>query len=182
MKELNKRVFELAKQHQACLPKLMEISGLSVDQLLKLYVENLDYSLCAEFLTADFLKQNASKDQLQGYGIFIDELNVIRVDEEKTVYLGDCHGMFLAGDYSVSQLFLKDSSHIDLDAVDHSFTVVDLFNNSHLNIVAKDEAKVYVSVYGNARVEFTKHGNAQVKIVHTQLEKYKDAEIKHISR
>lgn len=173
MNEINKKVFDLAKIHEACKPKLELIPNLSVEELLKMYVANTDYSLCSEFLTAEFMKNNATRRQLINAGIFVDENPIgFIMKNDTSIFLGNCHVSFRCSEYNANKIYVKDQSHVDFDCSDNSFTVIDCLNDSSIAIVASDDAKVYVSVYGNAMVTFEKSERAVVKVVYKEADHY----------
>lgn len=172
MNELNQRVYDLAKMHNACEPSLMIIPSLTTEGLLELFMDKIDYSLCSDFLNAGFLKNNATKDQLNDAGIFVNEASVVRVDEPKSVFIGKTNGCVMSTEFSSVQLFIKDNSLIDLDAIENSFTVIDCFDNSRLHIIAKDNANVYVSIYGQSQVTYESHNKSKVKLVYKNTDKY----------
>ena len=172
MNELNQKVYDLAKKYDACTPALMVIPSLTVEGMLNLFMDKIDYSFCADFLNADFLKENASKAQLNDAGIYVDDHGIVVIDPIKFVAIGSSSGCVMCSEFSANQLFVKDKAVIAIDAVDSSFTVIDCFAHSQLNITAKDNANVYISVYGQSQVDYESYGNAKVKVVYKYTDKY----------
>jgi len=170
MNPLNKEILIGALDKNICKEWAAMLPNADINQLLKMYIDGIDFCLSNDFPSKEFLKDKAG-DLLPDYGIFVDE-NVSLRNPEKTVLLGSCGAVVLFCDYVVSQVFIKHASTASIDVTDNAFVVIDLFDDSILNIQAWGNSKVLVNVYGNAKVEHEVSGKAYVKVVNKLKKTY----------
>ena len=144
----------------------------SLDELLEMYIEGIDFSFSTEFLSNDFFRRNC-KGNMEHKGIFLDD-NPILENTREVVCLGDSRLTYLGNQYLVSEIRLKDRTKAKIVAKDSAFIMVDIFDNVEVEIEAYDKSKVCVNVYKGAKVINSKQlDNSYVKIVKKQTKTYK---------
>lgn len=125
--------------------KILNASG--IEDLLKLYVDGIDFCLSNEFPGNGILKEFGG-DLCQQYGIHVDRQNVELQNPRKLVALGTTSGTATFREYAVGEVFAKHSAQLKLSAQNNAFVVIDMF----------DESRVTVSAFGNAKVCVHKYG------------------------
>lgn len=144
----------------------------SLDELLDMYIEGIDFSFSTEFLSNNFFRRNC-KGNMEHKGIFLDD-NPFLENTRDVVCLGDSRLTYLGNQYLVSEIRLKDKSKAKIVAKDSAFIMIDIFDNVEVEIEAYDKSKVCVNVYKGAKVINSKQlDNSYVKIVKKQTKTYK---------
>ena len=134
----------------------MKLRGnLDTEALVKLYIKGIDFCICEDYPTLDFLRTHF-KGYSEPYGVYIDEDMPILANKADLVLNGACRGMLEYDGYSVSRLYVRHTSEIAVNVSDHAIVTIDLFDNSKLHLsVVGDEASVILNVYGsNATIDF----------------------------
>lgn len=134
----------------------MKLRGnLDTEALVKLYIKGIDFCICEDYPTLDFLRTHF-KGNSEPYGVYIDEDMPTLANKPDLVLNGACRGMLEYGEYSVSRLYVRHTSEIVVNVSDHAILTIDLFDNSKLHLsVVGDDASVILNVYGsNATIDF----------------------------
>lgn len=160
--DINKYILEKALANKSlCQPGAQGIIGAdSIDDLLKMYVKDIDYCLEHDFPTNDDLV-NIGGDHLADHGIYVDSINRF-VDRPFLVLLGSTKAESIYTGYSVGQLFVKHGSEVNVKAKDHAYLIVDCFDNSTVNIHAEGSARILVNDYCSRSVNATGPGSIEI--------------------
>lgn len=145
MDSLNQIILKLAEENGACASALRMIPRLSVNSLLYLYKENLDYTLDDEkgrrFLTPDLMLKSASIEQLNLYGIYINQRIAVTAKLSDLVFMGNCEFNILHQGYKTANIYILDKCLGTLDTTDQSFAYVSLRDKASLSVIAKDKSR-----------------------------------------
>lgn len=134
----------------------MKLRGnLDTEALVKLYINGIDFCICEDYPTLDFLRVHF-KGNSEPYGVYIDEDMPTLANKADLVLNGACRGMLEYDGYSVSRLYVRHTSETAVNVSDHAVLTIDVFDHSkvHLSVVG-DDASVILNVYGsNAQIDF----------------------------
>lgn len=141
-----------------CRPWRMKLQqGMSVEEMVKLYIKGIDFCISEDYPTLDFLRDHF-KGSCESYGVFVDDEVELR-NAPDTVLNGDCKAILEYDGYSVSRIYARHNTQGSVNVSDNAYVTVDAFDNSNLVIaVAGSDAQVIVNLYGNARVEAISSG------------------------
>lgn len=156
--DINKYILEKALANEnLCQPGAAGIaSAQSIDDLLKMYVKDIDYCLSNDFpCNEDLLRIGG--DELAGHGIYVDATKIL-VDRPFIVLLGKSSAELKYTGYSVGQLFIKHEGTANIRVQGNGYLIIDCFDNSLITVFAEHNAKVLINVYGNATVESSGSG------------------------
>lgn len=129
--------------------------GLDTKTLVKLYIRGIDFCICEDFPTLDFLREHF-KGNSEPYGVYIDEDMPTLTNKPDLVLNGACRGMLEYDGYSVSRLYVRHTSEIAVNVSDHAILTIDIFDHAkvHLSVVG-DDASVILNVFGsNAHIDY----------------------------
>ncbi|MDR0419101.1 MAG: hypothetical protein LBH34_02680 [Prevotellaceae bacterium] len=127
--------------------------GLEIKNLAEMFIKGIDFCICENFPTVEFLEENF-KDKCELYGVFVNDHNVMCRDMPDVVLNGECKAILEYNSYSVSRLYIRHNSEAHIKASDHAYVTVDAFNNSKLVIDTTDsKAVVLINLYGDSHVE-----------------------------
>lgn len=134
----------LCRQWQMKLHK-----GLSMAQLVKLYIEGIDFCISEDFPTLAFLREHF-KGACEPFGVFVDDDIPQALNVPDMVLNGACRAMLEYDGYSVSRLYVRHTSEAAVAVSGHAVLTIDLFNDAKLHIsVVGDKATVNINVYGD---------------------------------
>lgn len=134
----------------------MKLRGnLDTEALVKLYIKGIDFCICEDYPTLDFLRTHFNGNS-EPYGVYIDEDMPTLANKADLVLNGACRGMLEYGEYSVSRLYVRHTSEIAVNVSDHAILTIDVFDHAKLHLsVVGDDASVILNVYGsNAQIDF----------------------------
>ena len=171
--KIKEEALKRAIQNGICKEFAIRIeNSQSLDELLDMYIEGIDFSFSTEFLSNNFFRRNC-KGNMEHKGIFLDD-NPFLENTRDVVCLGDSELTYLANRYSNAELRLKDKTKAKIVAKDKAFIMVDIFDNVEVEVIAHDKSKICVNVYKGAKVLNSKQlDNSYVKIVKKQTKTYK---------
>lgn len=132
--------------------------------MVEMYLRGIDFCLKNDYPANDFIKAHFG-DIAPQMGVFVDcEISV--ENNPKCVCLGATFGIIKTNAFSVSEIFAKHQSELNVLAADNAFVMIDVFDDAVVNIHAHDRAKVCVNKYGDGgRVNIVEESaEAQVKI------------------
>lgn len=142
--------------------------NITMEELAQLYFKGIDFCISKDFPTLDFLRQNF-KGKCEPYGVFIDDPCVRERNREDLSLNGDCKADLFYSGYSVSRVFARHTSEMNVTACGSAHLTVDIFDDVKLAVsVIGSKARVLVNVYGSAQVQST--GN--VKVVNKKIATY----------
>lgn len=164
--DINKYILEKALANEKlCQPGAAGISSArSVDDLLKMYVKDIDYCLSYDFPSnVDLI--NIGGNELSSHGIYVDAIKNL-VDRPFLVFLGKSSAELKYTGYSVGQLFVKHEATANIQVKDNGYLIVDCFDNSSITVFAEQTAKVLINVYGNAILKSSGPGSITINNKH----------------
>ena len=138
-----------------------------VPSLLRLYKLHVDYCFDNDFPSKQMLLDNASKEQLNSVGFYIDQKADVK-NVPSIIALGESELNLNVDGYSVCEVYAKNSSILNIKASGSSFVMVDVFNDVVLKAGATENAIITVNVYGNANVE----ASGNVKVIEKGRDRY----------
>lgn len=170
MHKLNKYILDHAPSN-ICEPGIAGVmAAQSVDDLLEMYVRDIDFCLEQEFPTPADLVQYGG-EWLSEYGIYVNHTELLHVDGKGFIVLLDtCRTEITCEPYSASELYIKHQSKVTLHAKPNAAVFIDIFDNAELHIEATMNSKVCVKVYGKAKVTYS--GLGSVKVVNKHKSTY----------
>ena len=127
--------------------------GLPLKELVGLYFRGIDFCISNDYPTLDFMRKEI-KGKGEAYGVFVDD-EVRGLRNWANVSLnGGCKALLEYDGFSVSRLYIRNTSDAGVCLSGHAFLTVDIFDDARLTIGAAGGGVVAnVNVYGNARVE-----------------------------
>lgn len=128
----------------------MKLRGnLDTEALVKLYIKGIDFCICEDYPTLDFLRAHF-KGNSEPYGVYIDEDMPTLANKADLVLNGACRGMLEYDGYSVSRLYVRHTSETAVNVSDHAVLTIDMFDHAkvHLSVVG-DDASIILNVYGS---------------------------------
>lgn len=126
--------------------------GMSVEEMISLYIKGIDFCIQEDFPTLNFIRENF-KGKCEQHGVFIDDNITDCRNVQDIVLNGNCRAMLEYDGYSVSRLFARHSTKAAINVSDHAILTIDAFNNSDLTIATSGSPVVYVNLYGNSKAE-----------------------------
>lgn len=127
--------------------------GLSTHALIRLYISGLDFCVCEDFPTLDFLREYF-KGVSEPYGVYIDDDIAELVNRPDTVLNGSCKAFLEYSGYSVCRVFARHTSKASVCVSDHAIVTIDAFDNTDIVVsTAGVNSQVTVNLYGKACVE-----------------------------
>jgi hypothetical protein len=169
--KLSKELAKKAKQFNICQEWHDELKMLEDKRaMVRMYLKGIDFCLANDYPSNDYIRRNFS-DIMNEFGAFLDD-DIDLVNVKKCVALGTTKGRVEIDNFSVSEVFIKHESALNIIAKDNAFVMVDVFDNAVVMIHAQDNAKVCVNKYGNATIHSNKVGSAMVKIIEKHKKTY----------
>lgn len=134
----------------------------SLGALLDMYVQNMEFILDnPNFVTNDFLLENAGKDILRNHGIYIDDTFAI-IAPQDLVVRGECDGDALCTCYSTPEIYVCDDSKLNVHILAHSISYIRMYGQSKLNIKCDEGGKAFVYQFGG-NVVYSGEGKVYVR-------------------
>lgn len=138
-------------------------STKDIKLLADMYFKGIDFCLSNEFPSNEFIKNNF-KGKIEQYGIFLDEKNISLENKRKFVALGSCTGIVKYNGFSVSELFVKHDSVIEILSSGNSFVVIDVFDSAKINVESSGTSRVCINRYGGI-VNVKETEDSKIKII-----------------
>ena len=124
----------------------------SLDSLLDMYVRNMEFILDhPDFITDNFLVENAGAKKLHEHGIYVDDLFSITVPPDLVVR-GQSDGEVLCDCFSTPDIFVCGESKLSVRVLSHSIAYIRVYDQSFLDIECDQGGKVFVYQYGGSVV------------------------------
>lgn len=162
MNRVTKELAKEAKKNGICTEWYYQLRTLEdKEKLIEMYLKGIDFCLLHDYPSNDFIRVNF-KGIMEKYGVHLDEEININ-NERKVVALGKCSGIVKVDQYTISEVFLKHDSELNISAEGQSFIMIDMFDNTKLRVDTYDNAKVCINRYGG-EIEFHSLGNSVVKV------------------
>jgi len=165
-----------AKNKNICIDGFDEIKTIDdKETMIKMYFNYIDFCLCNEFPSFDFIRKHFT-GIMERFGFHLNDKFTEKFTEtklKKVVALGECTGNIHLSKFSVSRLFIKHTSSVNINISDNAYTNIDIFDSAKCVITASGNARVYVSKYGDdCIVEYSKSDKSQVKIIDKHKKTY----------
>lgn len=169
--DLNGHILRKALANNICGPWAKRIE-LAEDKhaLMQMYVDGIDFCLKNEFPSNGDLISLAG-DIINQYGVYVAQ-GINLHNQSFAALLGACSAEIRYSDYSVSNLYIKHTSQVNIITTDNAVVMIDVFDKTTLNVEAYGNSRVMVNIYGTAKVNHTQSGNAIIKIVHKNKSTY----------
>ncbi len=169
MAKLNDYLMDKAPKN-LCAPAASVLQSADVNKLLDLYIKNIDYVLSEDYPSKDDLLEYGGTS-LADHGIYIESQSKLS-NRATLVFLGKCHSIVDLSKFTVSNIYVKHNSLLELQVSDNAFVIVDCFDSSCLQVVASGKSRVIINHYGNAEVVYSKDDQATVKVNHKHKNTY----------
>ena len=140
------------------------------DTLVQMYVRGIDFCFSNNYPTSGYIEQNF-KGICEKYGVYVNEQAEL-TNCRKVVFVGECSGKLKYNSYEVAQVFVKDSSTIEIEATDHAIVTVDCFDNAVIKANATNQAKIIINRYIGAEVSTKSDETGIVKVVEHRCKTY----------
>lgn len=122
--------------------------GLTVEELVKLYIQGIDFCISEDYPTLDFLRKHF-RGKCEPYGVFVDDEIPTAVNTPNMVLNGACRGMLEYDGYTVASLYVRHNSEVAVIVSDNAILTIDLFDKAKLHIsVVGDDTNVSINCYG----------------------------------
>lgn len=145
MKEFNKIFFEIAKKANACDKGMSAIPNCSKDELIKLFVDNIDFTTDnPNWLSNSVIKENFTHEELQRNGLYVDVPVNIENPTGTIVLKGKCCGYINLSEYHVCSIYCLDESNVKIVCSDLSKCFISVHGKSMVQVEQSDMAKCYV--------------------------------------
>jgi hypothetical protein len=169
--KLSKELANQAKKFNICQEWHDELKTLENKRAMaEMYIKGIDFCLENDYPSNDYIRRNFS-DVMNEFGVFLDD-NIDLIDAKKCVALGTTKGRIEIDNFSVSEIFIKHESSLNIIAKDNAFVMIDIFDNGVVMIHAQNNAKVCVNKYGNATIHSNRIGSAMVKVIEKHKKTY----------
>ena len=170
-KSLRNNLAEMAKNNEICNEWYQQLkTAPDMDAILEMYIKGIDFCFSNEFPSNAFIRRYF-KGKMEHKHIYLDE-TVFLENTRDVICLGDTRINFLANQYAVSQIYIKDNCKGKIVVKDFAFVTIDLFDNSEIEIEASGESKVVVNVYKGAKVNVKELDKTYTKVSYKQTKTY----------
>lgn len=171
IKNLRQELAVKAQTNNICKEWLEQLkTAPDLDAMLEMYIKGIDFCFSNKFPTNGFIRRYF-KGKMEHKHIYLDEtLHLENVRD--VVCLGDTRLNYLANQYAVAQIFIKDNCKGRIVVKDSAFVTIDLFDNVELEIEAHNDSKVNINCYKGAKVILKEMDNAYAKVHYKQTKTY----------
>lgn len=126
---------------------------LDVEDLSKLFIQGIDFCISENFPTLDYFRTHF-KGKCEPYGIHIDEELKGETNIPDIVLNGSCKADLNYNEYSVSRLYIRHNSEVNVNVSEYAILTIDAFDDSKIVVNSSGtRPKVFVHLYGNAQVQ-----------------------------
>lgn len=163
MENIINEIAKKAHKLGACQQGYRELlSATSKHDLCHSYIKNLDFCLEHNFPSNEYIRKHF-KGIMEEQGVYLDD--VIELNNRRIcITLGKTNGRIIASEYSVSEIYAKHQSALNIVAKDNAFVMVDVYDDAVVNVYASDRAQVCVNRHGG-KITYNATGDAVVKIM-----------------
>lgn len=144
------------------------------ETLVKMYLRGIDFCLTYDYPGVKYMERNF-KGMCEPFGVFVNETvnKVMNLTElYKIVAVGNCSGKLFCSGSSVSQIFVKHTSILEVAVNDNANVTIDCFDNTVVNITVNDNANVTIFRYIGANVNIISGNNAKVSVIDRNKKRY----------
>lgn len=149
-KELNEQLRSKAVENGLCDQWQAEWKkDWDVDKMVRQFYRGIDFFLKTKFISNSFIVKNFDRAFLRKNGIIVDDAYSL-VNPKMSIVCGDSKSTVRVNDYTVSVLYVTDSSDVTVIAKGHSMIIVHVLGN----------ASVYARNEGNASITVLRHSTS----------------------
>ncbi len=147
--KLREQLVNVGKHFNACAEGIAELAlSTTKEEIAQCFIEYIDFCLANDYPSNSFLKRNF-RQELEDIGIYIDRTITLK-NGKKIVFLGECFGNVDMDDYSVTMIWVKHESKVNIKARGNARIMVDALDHADIVVDASEGASVTVNLYGNA--------------------------------
>lgn len=115
-------------------------------ELVEKYLKGIDFCIKHDYPNVDFIREYFPKELLERNGVFVDG-DVDGQNLSTVVLLGKSNGVLL-NDFCVSNIYVRHSSLVSIQATNGARVFVEVYDNSLVTIAADESSKVFVYQHG----------------------------------
>ncbi len=161
-KELNKTLRESAISCGLCAQWQKEWENdWDMERRFSQFFRGLDFFLKHRFMTNQFIKDNFSEYARRSHNVIVDDEYSL-ANPRQALVAGESNTTIKIDAWSVSTIYVLDSSFAKVTAKDSSFVMVHVLDNAQVNIEKKDFAKVFVYLHSKDAVVIS-YDNIKIK-------------------
>lgn len=121
--------------------------GDNIGSLCNMFKEGIHFCIEKNYPDIDFMVRKF-RGKTEQYGVYISEMFSIYAEHLVYVMNGDCMGKIVNNGFTVTKIYVRHNSVLNISARDNSITYIDMHNDTELNLSISDKAKVIVNKYG----------------------------------
>ena len=149
-RELNERIRNSAISCGLCSQWQREWrNDWNLDKLVERFYKGLDFFLKTRFVSNDFIKEGFDKGFLRRKGIIVDDAYSL-LNPQMAIMLGASKSMVRVNGYTVSTIYVTDSSDVKVSAKGHSMCLVHVLGQASVSAMNEDKASITVINHSTA--------------------------------
>lgn len=113
----------------------------SVDDLVKKYIDGIDFCIEKDFPSNEYIKQNFG-EVAEKHGVYVDK-KIELSDPSILVLNGFCKGKINIGEFCVSTIYVRHNSDVEVEVHNGGLAFVHLYDDAGLNVQSKGKCFVY---------------------------------------
>lgn len=121
----------------------------NLDKLVDRFYKGLDFFLKTRFVSNDFIKDNFEKGFLRKKGIIVDDAYSL-LNPQMAIMLGSSKSMVRVNGYTVSSIYVTDSSDVTVAAKGHSMCLIHVLGQASVYARNEDMASITVINHSTA--------------------------------
>lgn len=139
-----------------------KLSGnLDVQELVRLYIDGIDFCISHDYPSLDFLRKNFKKKS-EKHGVYIDSEVKGLMNQNELVLNGDCKALLEYNGNAVARLWVRHGSVASINACGIANVSVDVYDDAKVYVAATKGAEISVYLHDKATAELV-YGNIKVK-------------------
>ena len=132
----------------ACKPGLgVFIETKLEDDIVSLFWDYIDFCLAMNYPSCDFIERN--KDAANKQHLYVNHKSTLK-NIEKAAFLGASVCDVVYTGFTVSRLYVKHTSKLNVKATDNAFVMIDALDSSDVAVETSGNARVIVNLYSKA--------------------------------
>lgn len=165
-KNITQELLEQARALGICGPWAQRMARMKTPEgLVGMYLRGIDFCFNYDYPNVDFIRKHFT-GYCEKKGLYVDAQELCLYNPFRVAFVGDSKVDINCDNYSVSRIYMKHNSRVNLEASEHAVVLaVDCFDNSHVEIKAKNKALVNVYLYGNSTCHYEAEDAAKVRVI-----------------
>lgn len=131
-----------------------------VDELIKKYVNGIDFAIKHDFPSVDFIDKSFDKAALRRNGVFCDD--EIKGKNRVMVLLGDSSGKIDLNSFDVVTIYARHNCKVRITVADFASVIIKVYDNTEVAIDAKGFNKPRIYRYSD-KASILTNGEAIIK-------------------